>query len=69
MPWAFKLDHLQPVKPIVSQKFSNFSTFILGANSYYPKETKTENGILPFWVREGDFSAHGIQTGPFFSAC
>ena len=31
------LDHLQPVSPILFHKFSNFSTFILGANSYYPR--------------------------------
>ena len=37
MPGAFKLDHLQPVKPILFPKFSNFFTFILEANSYYPR--------------------------------
>ena len=34
---AFKLDHLQPVKAILFSKFYNFSTFIMGANSYYPR--------------------------------
>ena len=31
MPGAFKLDHLQPVEPILSGKFSNFFIFILGS--------------------------------------
>ena len=30
MPGAFKLDYLQPVKPILFPKFYNFFTFILG---------------------------------------
>ena len=34
---AFKLDHLHPVEPILFSKFSNFFTFILEANSYYPR--------------------------------
>ena len=38
VPGAFKLDHLQPVKPILFSKFYNIFTFILGANSYYPRE-------------------------------
>ena len=29
VPGAFKLDHLQPVKPILFSKFSNFFTFML----------------------------------------
>ena len=33
VPGAFKLDHLQPVEPILSGDFSNYFTFILGANS------------------------------------
>ena len=37
VPWAFKLDHVQPFKPILFWTFSNFLTFILGANSYYPR--------------------------------
>ena len=37
VPGAFKLDHLQPVKPILFLKFSKFCTFILGAISYYPR--------------------------------
>ena len=50
--------------------FTNFTTFKLlywGANSYYPRGWMAENwknGNLPLWVRERDFSAWGIQTGP-----
>ena len=41
MPGAFKLDHLQPVKPILFPKFSNFFTSILGGPiPYYPRERK-----------------------------
>ena len=31
MPGAFKLDHLQPVEPILSGNFFNFLIFILGS--------------------------------------
>ena len=31
LPGAFKLNHLQPFKPILFGKFSNFPTFILGS--------------------------------------
>ena len=48
VPGAFKLVHLQPVKPIL---FSNLSTFILGANSYYTRERKAENGKMSHLLR------------------
>ena len=31
MPGAFKLDHLQPVEPILSRHFPNIPIFILGS--------------------------------------
>ena len=68
---AFKLDHLQPVKLLLSQTISNFLTFILGSQFLLPqreKGWKWENGILPTWVRNKDFSGFGIQTGSF-AAC
>ena len=37
VPGASKLDLLQPFKPILSQIIFNFFTFILGAQSYYPR--------------------------------
>ena len=44
MPGALTLDHLQPVKLILSQKISNLSAFILGwgANSYCLRERERE---------------------------
>ena len=47
MPGAFKLDHLQPVEPIMFLKFSNFCTFILEANSYYPRRLIMRKGNSP----------------------
>ena len=37
VPWAFKLDHLQPFKPILFWNFSNFFTFILGSQFLLPQ--------------------------------
>ena len=37
MPGAFKLDHLQPFKPILFRKFSSFFTFILGSPFLLPQ--------------------------------
>ena len=47
VPGAFKLDHLQPVEPILFSKFYNFSTFILEANSYYPRGLIMRKGKSP----------------------
>ena len=47
VPGAFKLDHLQPVKPILFLKFSKFCTFILGAISYYPRRPIMRKGNSP----------------------
>ena len=44
VPGAFKLDHLHPVKPILFSKFYNFFTFILEANSYYPRRLIMRKG-------------------------
>ena len=67
VPGAFKLDHLHPVKPILFSKFYNFFTFILGANSYYPRGLIMGVGRIspfPIWMRLRGFGAWGIQTGP-----
>ena len=48
VPGAFKLDHLQPFKPILFWNFSNFFTFILGSQFLLPQ--RANNGkreILP----------------------
>ena len=68
VPGAFKLDHLQPFEPILSQKIFNFFTFILGGQFLLPQ--RANNGKWGFiqlhnWMRQGVFSAWGIQTGPF----
>ena len=49
VPGAFILDHLQPVKLILSQNFINFSVFILGPIPYYPikRGWKWGKGIHP----------------------
>ena len=54
MPGAFKLDHLQPFELILFSKFSNCFTFIVGANSYYPRVGKADNGKMEFSLSEYD---------------
>ena len=70
---AFKLDHLQPVKLILSQQNSIILIFILAAPiSYYPRERKEGSrrrwkwgkGIHPKMDEIG-FCTWIIQTGPF----
>ena len=71
MPMAFKLDHLQPIKPILFSKFYNFFTFILGAISYYPRGLILKKGKFSQsqkWTRQRGLSAWGIQIGPV-AAC
>ena len=48
VPGAFKLDHLQPFKPILFSKFYNFFTFMLGGQFLLPQREdgwKWENGF------------------------
>ena len=47
VPGAFKLDHLHHVEPILVSKFYNFFTFILEANSYYPRGLIMRKGNSP----------------------
>ena len=68
VPWAFKLDHLQPFAPIIFFKFYNFFTFIVGGQFLLPQRANTKKGKfsqLKKWTRQRGFSAWGIQTGPF----
>ena len=68
MPGAFKLELLQPVKPIL---FNNFFTFILGSQFLLPQRAnngKREFTQLQKWMMQRIFSAWGIQIGPF-AAC
>ena len=55
MPGTFKLDHLQPVEPIVFQKFTDFFTLYYGSNSYYPRERKAKNGKMEFSQPESEW--------------
>ena len=71
VPETFKLDHLQPVKPLLFQNLSNFFFFILGGHFFIPQ--RANNGKRGFsqlekWMRQMALSAWGIQTGPF-AAC
>ena len=64
VPGAFKLDHLQPVEPILFWNFSNFWLSCPRAHFLY-SPGKWENGTLPAWVGRRGLGAWGIQTGPF----
>ena len=44
VPGAFKLDHLQPFKPILFWNFSNFFTFILGSQFLLPQRANNGKG-------------------------
>ena len=66
VPGAFKLDHLQPIKPLLFPNFYNFFIFILGGQFLLPQ--RANNGEREFfqlqnWMREKVFSAWGIHTG------
>ena len=68
VPGAFKLDHLQSIKPLLFRYFCNFYTFILGDHFLLPQ--RANNGKREFiqlqnWMRQRVSSAWGIQTGLF----
>ena len=72
VPGAFKLDHLQPIKPILFPKFYNFFTFIVGGQFLLPQRSnngKREFTQLQIWMMQRNFSAWGIQIGPFAAIC
>ena len=65
---AFKLDHLQPIQPLLFWKFSNFFSFILGGQFLLPQRANNGKwGItqLKNWMRVATLSAWDIQVGPF----
>ena len=65
---AFKLDHLQPLEPILYQKIFNFFTFILGGQFLLPQRANNGKGEfiqLQNWMRQRGFGAWSIQIGPF----
>ena len=47
VPGAFKLDQLQPFKPLLFWEISNFFTFILGSQFYYPRGLIMGKGNSP----------------------
>ena len=47
MPGPFKLDHLKPLEPLLYWNFSNFSIFILGDHSHYPRGPIMRKAIHP----------------------
>ena len=68
VPGAFKLDHWHPSKPLLIWHFSKLFTFILGGQFLLPQRANSEKGeFCQFqkWMRQGIFSAWGLQTGPF----
>ena len=44
MPGAFKLDHLQPIEPLLFQKIFNFFTFLLGGQFLLPQRANSVKG-------------------------
>ena len=55
MPGAFKLDHLQPFKPILFLEFSICCTFIPGDHFLLPQRANTEKReitLLQKWMRQ-----------------
>ena len=59
VPGAFKLDHLQPLEPILSQKIFNFSTFILGGQFLLPQ--RANNGKREFIQLQNLMRQRGYQ--------
>ena len=63
MPGGFKLDHLQPFKPILFWKIFNFFPFILGSQFLIPQSANNgswENFPFPIWMR-----MRGLVPGAF----
>ena len=60
-----------PLSPFCPELFPTFPPSYWGAHSYYPRGLimgKGKISQLPIWMRQRDFSAWGIQTGPY-AAC
>ena len=66
---TFKLDHLQPLKPILFWQFSICNTFVvLGGQFLLPQRAnceKREFSQLQKWMRQRCLSTWGIQIGLF----
>ena len=59
MPGVFKLDHLQPFKPILFWNISNFFTFILGSQFLLPQ--RANNGKREILATSNLDETEGIQ--------
>ena len=46
MPGAFKLDHLQPIEPILFHRIFNFFSFILGGQFLLPQRANNRRGEI-----------------------
>ena len=71
VPWAFKQDHLQPIKPLLFQYFCNIFTFILGSHFLLPQRAnneKREFSQLQNWMRQRVLSAWAIHPGPLWAS-
>ena len=76
MPGPFNLDHLHPFEPLLSCKFSNFFTFILGGQFLLPQRSnyeKREIIQLQNWLRQAGFQYLGhsnwAKCSPLSSYC
>ena len=68
VPRAFKLDHFQPIKPLLFPNFHHFFFFILGGQFLLPQRANYQKRafIQPQnWMGQRGLGAWGIQTGPF----
>ena len=66
MPGAFKLDHLQPFKPLLFWKISNSFTFILGSQFLLPQ--RANNGSwenFPFLIWMNKIGLKGCKWSSF----
>ena len=69
MPVAFKLDHLQPSEPILSQKISNFFHFHTGRPILIaPEGQYGEKAILPTPEKNESEGFQGLEP-PISSQC
>ena len=78
MPRSFKLDHLQPIKPLFFPYFFNFFTFILGSHFLLPQRANYGTGISFFDLLKAkrgqksqdsnEYLSHAGQSEPLLAA-
>ena len=63
VPWVFKQDHLQPVRPIFFWNFSNFSLLILGQPiSFFPQKNEKKEFYHTNQAYDVEFMGHSNWT-------